>query len=149
MYHLGENTMFGIEQQTLIGISLIAAGFLAANFIWLYLHGWLKRRAIKQVRRELSNIMPITVEQLEAERRLNAARAQLEMQHLLTRIAEIELREAEAEAKVTESMNVIDRLNHTVELLNLDLAARKTREKLTMYSSLDKPQDSTDQEPNK
>ena len=135
--------MFGIEQQTLIGISLIAAGFLAANFIWLYLHGWLKRRSIKKVRRELSNIMPITIEQLEAERRLNAARTRLEIQHLLTRIAEIELRESEAEAKVTESMSIIDRLNHRVELLNLDLAARKKREELTLYSSLDKPSEDT------
>ena len=141
--------MFGIEQQTLVGISLIVAGFLGANIMWIYLHGWLKNRAIRQVRRELSNIMPITIEQLEAERRLNAARSQLEMQHLLTRIAEIELREAEADAKVNESMSIIDRLNHTVELLNLEIAARKKREELTLYSSLDKPQDSAEEEPNK
>ena len=133
--------MFGIDQQTLIGISLIIAGFLLGNIMWIYLHGFLKRRAERQIRRELSNIMPITIEQLEAERRLNQARTQLEIQHLLTRIAEIELREAEAEAKVTESLSIIDRLHHQIELLNLEIAARQKREQLTSYSSLDQPKD--------
>ena len=136
--------MFGIEQQTLIGVALITAGFLFGNIMWIYLHKWLQNRAIRKIRRELSNIMPITIEQLEAERRLNFARTQLELQHLLTRIAEIELREAEAEAKVTESMNIIDRLNHKVEQLKLDLAARKAREQLTLYSSLDRPKEESE-----
>ena len=141
--------MFGFDQQTITGYVLIAAGFLVANVMWMYLHGFLKRRAVRQARREFSNGMPITIEQLESERRLNQARTQLEIQHLLTRIAEIELREAEAEAKVTESLSVIDRLNHQVELLNLDITARKKREELTTYSSLDNPQDSSTSEVNK
>ena len=116
--------MFGIDQQTLIGIALIVSGFLLANIMWIYLHGFLKRRAIRLVRRELSSIMPITIEQLEAERRLNLARTNLEVQHLMTRIAEAELREAESEARVTESLSIIGRLHNQIEILNLEIAAR-------------------------
>jgi hypothetical protein len=136
--------MFGIEQSTLVGVSLIVAGFLLGNIQWIYLHKWLQNRAIRRVRRELSNNMPITIEQLEAERRLNQARTQLELQHLLTRIAEIELRESESEAKVIESLNIIDRLHHQIELLNLEITARKKREELTLYSSLDQPKEETE-----
>ena len=140
--------MFGIDQQTLIGIALIVSGFLLANIMWIYLHGFLKRRAIRLVRRELSSIMPITIEQLEAERRLNLARTNLEVQHLMTRIAEAELREAESEAKVSESLSIIGRLHNQIEILNLEIAARAKREQLTLYSSLDKPTEEAE-EPNK
>lgn len=140
--------MFGIDQQTLIGIALIFSGFLLGNIMWIYLHGWLKNRAIRVVRRELSNIMPITIEQLEAERRLNLARTNLEVQHLMTRIAEAELREAESEAKVSESLSIIGRLHNQIEILNLEIAARAKREQLTLYSSLDKPTEEAE-EPNK
>ena len=136
--------MFGFDQQTIMGIALLAAGFLLANIMWIYLHGFLKNRAIRQVRREFSNIMPITIEQLEAERRLNQARTALELQHLMTRIAEAELREAESEAKVSESLGIIGRLHNQIELLNLEIAARSKREQLTMYSSLDQPKEESD-----
>ena len=66
--------MFGIEQSTLVGVSLIVAGFLLGNIQWIYLHKWLQNRAIRRVRRELSNNMPITIEQLDAGEHIIAVR---------------------------------------------------------------------------
>ena len=121
--------MFGLDQHSLIGIMLVLIGFLGASLIWFYLHKWLMARAATKMKWELTQNLPKSIEEIEADKRLVEARHHLELQHLQTRIAEIKLKEAEAEAKVADSLSKIDRLNHKIELLYLELVAKSVRDK--------------------
>lgn len=121
--------MFGMDQHSLVGLMLVLIGFLAASLVWFYLHKWLMARAATKMKWELTQNLPKSIEEIEADKRLVEARHHLELQHLQTRIAEIKLKEAEAEAKVADSLSKIDRLNHKIELLYLELVAKGVRDK--------------------
>jgi hypothetical protein len=119
--------MFGFEISTLMYWGCGILGFAVASFIWYHIAKWEVNSAVKKLKKTVV-AGPSGIDQLEKERLLTEARHNVELQHLLTHIAELNLRRAESEAKVGESMGIIDRLNHTIELMRLDLAAKKVRD---------------------
>ena len=134
--------MFGFEMTTVIHAAWALAGAFVMNFIWYYLHKFLSYRQERRLRQEYSINLPVTMEEVESEKKLLQARHELALAQTETRIAEIKVQEAEALAKVDESLDRIALLQRQIEAFNLETAAKKARDrvKTSKFSPSDQPQ---------
>ena len=110
-------------------VALIAIGFgiTVASGIWIFIVRWVKTRTVKKTRKEFETRLPLTIEEIEAERELTRVKHLQELRFLELRIAELEVREAEANLKANTALGRISHLNDRVERLRLELAAKQKR----------------------
>jgi hypothetical protein len=127
--------MFGFEMTTVIHAGWALAGALIMNFIWFYLHKFLAYRQERRLRQDYSINLPVTMEEVESDKKLLQARHELALAQTETRIAEIKVMEAEALAKVDESLDRIALLQRQIEAFNLENAAKKARERVRASQS--------------
>jgi hypothetical protein len=127
--------MFGFEMTTVIHAGWALAGAFVMNFIWFYLHKFLAYRQERRLRQDYSINLPVTMEEVESDKKLLQARHELALAQTETRIAEIKVMEAEALAKVDESLDRIALLQRQIEAFNLENAAKKARERVRASQS--------------
>jgi hypothetical protein len=127
--------MFGFEMTTVIHAAWALAGAFVMNFIWFYLHKFLAYRQERRLRQDYSINLPVTMEEVESDKKLLQARHELALAQTETRIAEIKVMEAEALAKVDESLDRIAMLQRQIEAFNLENAAKKARERVRASKS--------------
>jgi hypothetical protein len=127
--------MFGFEMTTVIHAAWALAGAFVMNFIWFYLHKFLAYRQERRLRQDYSINLPVTMEEVESDKKLLQARHELALAQTETRIAEIKVMEAEALAKVDESLDRIALLQRQIEAFNLENAAKKARERVRASQS--------------
>jgi hypothetical protein len=127
--------MFGFEMTTVIHAAWALAGAFVMNFIWFYLHKFLAYRQERRLRQDYSINLPVTMEEVESDKKLLQARHELALAQTETRIAEIKVMEAEALAKVDESLDRIAMLQRQIEAFNLENAAKKARERVRASQS--------------
>lgn len=124
------------------GFALVGVGVALASVILIPLTYYVRKRAVMNLRVDLMQRLPLTLEQIEADKELLRAHHVIELKRLELKIAEIQAAEAEANAAAAEGLSRIDKLNRRIEVLQLKLAARsKTKdirrvdEKLIMLDS--------------
>lgn len=103
-------------------------GFGVASVIWWTLLLLTKINMKRKLRREMYANLPTSMEEIEHSRNLERAVHEVELRRRDLRIAELKLELAESEAKVGESMTRIDVLNHNLEIIKLEMAAKKAME---------------------
>jgi hypothetical protein len=115
-----------------ITVALVALGFgiTFASAIWVFIARWVKNRTIKKTRKEFETRLPLTIEEIEAERELTKAKHRQELRFLELKISELQVREAEANVKANTALGRISSLNDRVERLRLELAASRMRKQL-------------------
>jgi hypothetical protein len=107
----------------------VSVGFLIAAAILIPISYMIQRRRIMGLRVKMMKRLPMTIEQIDADKEVVRAHHMIDLRRLELRIAEAEAAEAEARAQAQESLTRIDKLNRRIEVLQLKLAARKaTRE---------------------
>lgn len=82
---------------------------------------WLK----KEMKEHLHSELPISMEDIEHSRNLERAVFDVELKRRDLKIAEQKLAVAEANAKVESSLSRISELNHEIEVVKIDKAAKK------------------------
>lgn len=82
---------------------------------------WLK----KELKENMHSDLPISMEDIEHSRNLERAVYDVELRRRDLKIAEQKLAVAEANAKVENSLTRIDELNHEIEVVKIDKAAKK------------------------
>jgi hypothetical protein len=131
--------------------ALISSGFgmLVAAVLLVPIAYALHRRRLMSLKVKMMQRLPMTLEQIDADKDVIRAHHVVDLQRLKLRIAEIEATEAEANAKLHESLSRIDKLNRRIEVLQIKLAARKITkeikrvdEQLIMLDSAESPADS-------
>ena len=113
-----------------VGLVAIAFGITLASAIWIMVMGWIKKRTISKTRKDFESRMPLTIEEVEAERELTKARHSHDLRLLELRISELVLREAEANLKTQTALGRVGMLNDRIERLRLELAAQRQRKRL-------------------
>jgi hypothetical protein len=106
-------------------LPMIIFGFLLAvpfAIIW-------NRKSMMKLKVDMMQRLPLTLEQLDAEKELIRAHHAVELKHIELKIAQAKEAEAEANAMTAEGLNRIDKLNRRLEVLQLKLAAKsKTKD---------------------
>jgi hypothetical protein len=92
---------------------------------------WLK----KEMKEHMHSELPISMEDIEHSRNLERAVYDVELKRRDLKIAEQKLAVAEANAKVESSLNRIDELNHEIEVVKIDKAAKKSVAKLAVEAA--------------
>ena len=82
---------------------------------------WLK----KELKENLHSDLPLSMEDIEHSRNLERAVYDVELRRRDLKIAEQKLAVAEADAKVENSLARIDELNHEIEVVKIDKAAKR------------------------
>jgi len=112
-------------------VAFFALGFgaILASGVWFFLVGWIKKKTINKTRKEFETRLPLTIEEIEAERELTKSKHIQELRALELKIAELKVREAEANLKTQTAMGRVGQLNDRVERLRLELAANRQKKK--------------------
>ena len=106
------------------GSSFTLAIFLT-SFVWYIafrVYSWWLKKELKE---HMHSELPISMEDIEHSRNLERAVYDVELKRRDLKIAEQKLAVAEAEAKVENSLARIDELNHEIEVVKIDKAAKK------------------------
>lgn len=119
--------MNSVDFNITVGLFAIGFGVILASGIWIFIAKWIKNRTIKMTRKEFESRLPLTIEEIEAERELTRSQHRLELRMTEVRIAELQLREAEANLKANKAIARIGQLNDRIERLRLELAANRMR----------------------
>ena len=127
--------MFGFEMTVVMHAAWALAGAFVMNFIWYYLHKFLSYRQERTLRQEYSINLPITMEEVESDKKLLQARHELALAQTEMRIAEIKVMEAEALAKVDDSLDRIALLQRQIEAYRLESIAKTARERVKTSKS--------------
>jgi hypothetical protein len=107
----------------------VSIGFLIAAAILIPVGYMIQQRRIMGLKVEMMKRLPMTIEQIDADKEVMRAHHMIDLRRLELKIAEAGAAEAEARAQAQESLTRIDKLNRRIEVLQLKLAARKvTRE---------------------
>jgi hypothetical protein len=107
----------------------VSVGFLIAAAILIPVGYMIQQRRIMGLKVEMMKRLPMTIEQIDADKEVMRAHHMIDLRRLELKIAEAGAAEAEARAQAQESLTRIDKLNRRIEVLQLKLAARKvTRE---------------------
>lgn len=106
------------------GSSFVLAIFLT-SIVWYIafrIYGWWLK---KEIREGTYSDLPVSMEDIEHSRNLERAVYDVELKRRDLKLAEQKLAVAEANAKVENSLTRIDELNHEIEVVKLDKAAKK------------------------
>lgn len=122
--------MNNVDFSITLGLFAIGFGVVLASAIWFIITKWVKRRAIKSTRKEFESRLPLTIEEIEAERELTRSQHRLDLRMMEVKIAELQLREAEANLKANNALARVGQLNDRIERLRLELVANRKRKKL-------------------
>ena len=87
---------------------------------------WLK----KELKEQMHSDLPLSMEDIEHSRNLERAVHDVELRRRDLKISEQKLAVAEADAKVESSLSRIDELNHEIEVVKIDKAAKKAIAKI-------------------
>jgi hypothetical protein len=119
-----------------MALMAIGAGVVIASAIWMLITRWIRNSAVERTRKMYESRMPFSMEEVAAERELTKAEHLHEIRLLQLQISELEIREAQAKVKAAQSLNRISKLNDRIEMLRLELAAKRGAPQLP---ELDKP----------
>lgn len=119
--------MNSLDFNLTLGIFSLGLGITIASVISYFIVRWVKNNAIKKTRKEFETRLPLTIEEIEAERELTKAQHRHELRLLELKISELQLREAEANVKTSTALSRISTLNNRIEMLRLVLAALRKR----------------------
>jgi uncharacterized membrane protein YhiD involved in acid resistance len=117
--------MNNIDFNLTIGLFAVGLGMTIASVIAYFVIRWVRNRAITQTRKQFETRMPFTMEEIEAERELTRAKHVQELRLLELQIADLKVREAEANLKSNVAMGRVSKLNDRIEMLRLELAAKQ------------------------
>ena len=122
--------MNSLDFNLTLGIFSLGLGITIASVVSFFVVRWVKSSAVKKTRKEFESRLPLTIEEIEAERELTRAQHRHELRLLELKISELQLKEAEANVKTSTALGRINTLNNRVELLRLALAAAQKRKKV-------------------
>ncbi len=108
----------------------IGAGALIALVLAVPISYYVYRRKLMNLKVEMMRRLPMTLEQIDADREVVRAHHMIELRRLQLKIAELEAAEVEAKAQVQDSLSRIDKLNRRIEAMQIKLAARKVTKEI-------------------
>lgn len=117
--------MNNIDFNLTVGLFAVGLGMTIASVIAFFIIRWVRNRAVTQTRKQFETRMPFTMEEIEAERELTRAKHVQELRLLELQIADLKVREAEANLKSNVAMGRVSKLNDRIEMLRLELAAKQ------------------------
>lgn len=126
--------MNGIDFNLTIALIAIGAGVVIASLVWILIARWIRNMAVERTRKLYESRLPFSMEEIQAERELTKSQHTYQIRLLQTQIAETELREKEANVKAATALSRISKLNDRIEMLRLELAAKR---KVNESKSLD------------
>lgn len=106
------------------GSSFVLAVFVT-SIVWYFafkIYAWYIKKELREI---AASELPISMEEIEHSRNLERAVFDVELKRRDLKIAEQKLSVAEANAKVESSLSRIDELNHEIEVVKIDKAAKK------------------------
>ena len=117
--------MNNIDFNLTVGLFAVGLGMTIASVIAFFIIRWVRNRAVTQTRKQFETRMPFTMEEIEAERELTRAKHVQELRLLELQMADLKVREAEANLKSNVAMGRVSKLNDRIEMLRLELAAKQ------------------------
>ena len=105
-------------------LNMLGPGFAIAMILWIPLSIWIIRRTTMRVKVDIMQRLPMTLEQIDADKDVIRAHHMIDLRQLELKIAEAQASEAEANARSQEGLTRIDKLNRRLEVLQLKLAAK-------------------------
>jgi hypothetical protein len=124
--------MNNLDFNITLALFALGIGIVFASGIWFLIAQWVKKRTIARTRKEFESRLPLTIEEIEAERELTRAQHVYDLRTMELRISELVLREAEANLKTQTAMSRVGQLNDRVERLRLELTAARKRKKINV-----------------
>jgi len=131
--------MNGVDFNLTMALIALGAGVVVASGIWMLIARWIRNSAVERTRKMYDSRMPFSMEEIAAERELTKAQHTHQIRLLQLQLSELEIREAQANLKAAQSLNRISKLNDRIEMLRLELAAKRGAPQLP---ELDKPAES-------
>ena len=131
--------MNNIDFNITLGLFAVGIGMVLTSIIAYFIIKWVRKRAIRNTRKEFESRMPFTIEEIEAERELTRARHMQELRLMELHISELRVREAEANLKSNVAMGRVSKLNDRIEMLRLELAAKQLNKQIKKVEYMDKP----------
>jgi hypothetical protein len=128
-----------IDFNITLGLFAVGIGMVLTSIIAYFIIKWVRKRAIRNTRKEFESRMPFTIEEIEAERELTRARHMQELRLMELHISELRVREAEANLKSNVAMGRVSKLNDRIEMLRLELAAKQLNKQIKKVEYMDKP----------
>lgn len=120
----------------------VVIGALAMVLLIIPFAAYVMRRLIMRLKVDMMQRLPLTLDQIDADKEVIRAHHVIELKRLELQIAEAQASEAEARAMAAEGLSRIDKLNRRIEVMQLKLAARgkakdirKVDEKLILLDS--------------
>lgn len=131
--------MNSIDFNLTMALFATGAGIVLASGVWFLIARWIRNSAIERTRKMYESRMPFSMEEVAAERELTRSQHNHQIRLLQLQLSELEIREAQANLKAAQSLNRISKLNDRIEMLRLELAAKRGAPQLP---ELDKPTES-------
>ena len=131
--------MNSIDFNLTMALFATGAGIVLASGVWFLIARWIRNSAIERTRKMYESRMPFSMEEVAAERELTRSQHTHQIRLLQLQLSELEIREAQANLKAAQSLNRISKLNDRIEMLRLELAAKRGAPQLP---ELDKPTES-------
>lgn len=124
--------MNNLDFNITLALFALGIGIVFASGIWFLITQWMKKRTVAKTRKEFESRIPLTIEEIEAERELTRAQHVHELRLMELKISELTLRNAESNLKTQTAMGRVSQLNDRVERLRLELAAARKRKKINV-----------------
>lgn len=122
--------MNNIDFNLTVAIFALGAGIVLASLVWFKIAAVIKSRGVNKIRKEFESRLPITIEEIEAERELTKAKHIQDLRAMELRIAELNTREAEALLKANNALSRVAHLNDRIERLRLELVVSRNKNKI-------------------
>lgn len=130
--------MNNLDLNITVALFALGAGVVLASLIWLKVASIIKNRTIAKTRKEFESRIPITIEEIEAERELTRAKHIQDLRVMELRIAELKVREAEANLKANNALSRVANLNDRIERLRLELVVSRKKDKIEENNVVEK-----------
>jgi hypothetical protein len=122
--------MNNLDFNLTMALFALGAGVVLASLIWIKVTSVIKKHSLEKARREFETRLPISLEEIEAERELTKAKHIQDLRAMELRISEIRVREAEATLKANNALSRVAHLNDRIERLRLELIVSRKKNKL-------------------
>lgn len=129
--------MNNVDFNLTIAIFALGAGIVLASLIWFRIAAVIRNRSVSKLRKEFESRLPITIEEIEAERELTKAKHIQDLRVMELRIAELKVREAEATLRANNALSRVAHLNDRIERLRLELVVSRKKNKLELQNAVE------------
>jgi hypothetical protein len=130
--------MSSLDFNITVALFAVGAGVMLASLVWMKVTSIIKKRSVDKIRREYESRLPISMEEVEAERELRQAKHIQDLRVMELRISELKVREAEAILKANNALSRVAYLNDRIERLRLELIVSRNKNKLEEDNIIEK-----------